>query len=39
VEEYSKGDDKDGGDDNKTKSYSSIYVGSQTTKIDNKPNG
>jgi competence protein ComEC len=38
VEEYGKGDDgEDNG--NKAKDYSSIYVGSQTTKIDNKPNG
>ena len=41
VEEYGKGNDDEGGEDdgNKTRDYSSIYVGSQTTKIDNKPNG
>ena len=41
VEEYGKGNDDDGSenDDNKSRDYSSIYVGSQTTKIDNKPNG
>lgn len=39
VEEYGKDDDDGEVDDDKTKDYSSIYVGSQTTKIDNKPNG
>lgn len=40
VEAYGKGNDDEGGDDDKkTRDYSSIYVGSQTSKIDNKPNG
>lgn len=40
VEEYGKGDD-DGDEDNgnEAKDYSTIYVGSQTSKIDNRPNG
>lgn len=40
VEEYGK-DDDDGGEDKDTKArdYSTIYVGSQTSKIDNRPNG
>jgi competence protein ComEC len=40
VEEYGKGnDDNDDGDDNKVRDYSSIYVGSQTSRIDKKPMG
>lgn len=40
VEIYGKGNDDDGGDDdNKTRDYSTIYVGSQTSTIDNRPNG
>jgi competence protein ComEC len=39
VEEYGKGDDDEGDDGNKARDYSSIYVGSQTSRIDNKPMG
>jgi competence protein ComEC len=40
VEEYGKGDDdNDDEDDNKARDYSSIYVGSQTSRIDKKPMG
>jgi beta-lactamase superfamily II metal-dependent hydrolase len=42
IKEYGKGDDEDGGDDKKKESsrdYSSIYVGSQTTRLDKKPMG
>ncbi|MGN6196283.1 MAG: ComEC/Rec2 family competence protein [Ginsengibacter sp.] len=43
IEEYGKGDDDDdGGNDKKKESsrdYSSIYVGSQTTRLDKKPMG
>lgn len=38
IEEYGKGDDDKGGNES-SKDYSSIYVGSQTSRIDNKPNG
>jgi len=39
VEEYGQGSNDDGDDSDKNKNYSSIYVGSQTSKIDNRPNG
>lgn len=41
VEEYGKGndDDDDGNEGNKARDYSSIYVGSQTSRIDKKPMG
>lgn len=40
MEEYGKGNDgADDDDKDKNKNYSSIYVGAQTSKIDNRPNG
>lgn len=39
VEEYGQRNNDDGDDGDKNKNYSSIYVGSQTSKIDNRPNG
>jgi beta-lactamase superfamily II metal-dependent hydrolase len=41
VEEYGKDNDNNGDDNegNKAKDYSSIYVGSQTSRIDKKPMG
>jgi beta-lactamase superfamily II metal-dependent hydrolase len=40
VEEYGKGnDDNDDGDDNSGRNFSSIYIGSQTSRIDKKPMG
>jgi competence protein ComEC len=38
IEAYGKGNDK-GGDDNADKSAQNIYIGSQTSRIDNKPMG
>ncbi len=39
VEEYGKGENDGDNDDNKNESYQNIYVGSQTSRIDNKPMG
>ncbi len=41
IETYGKGDNDgaDGNEGDKARDYASIYVGSQTSKIDNKPNG
>ena len=39
IEAYGKGNDDDGGEDKEEDKYRNIYIGSQTTRLDEKPMG